>query len=87
MLIAKQLFSYCYTGRKNLTIPQITKEFKYNDKKIYILFPLKEHRAKQPISKNQQTTKQLQWPRHGSKHIYFIFFTLIQTQQKEHQNA
>lgn len=55
MLIAKKLFSfhYCYTGRKNLTIQQITKEFKYNDKKNYVLFPLKEYRVKQLISKNQ----------------------------------
>lgn len=89
MLIAKKLFSfhYCYTGKKNLTIQQITKEVKYKDKKNYILFPLKERRVKQPISKNQQATKQLQWPRHGSQHIYFISFTLIRTRQKEHQNA
>lgn len=35
MLIAKKLFSfhYCYTGKKNLTIQQITKQFKYHDKK------------------------------------------------------
>lgn len=56
MLFAKKLFSfhYCYTGRKNLTIQPITKEVKYNDKKIYILFPLKEYRVKQPIPKTSK---------------------------------
>lgn len=48
MLIAKKLFNfhYCYTGRKNLTIQQITEEFKYHDKKNYILFSIKRKQNK-----------------------------------------
>lgn len=88
MLIAKKLFSfyYCYTGRRNLTIHKLLKNSNTMAKNLHH-FSTQRIWSERVISKKQQAKNQLQWLRHGSQHIYFISFTLIQTQQKGHQNA